>query len=534
MIPFTSLLALGLAASSGASSGATTSLDASYIDASVRIDGSLLDWQFVDIEGDGPKELGLAVRTDRGERELRFHRMTAKAIEPEPFRTIPILKDIIAWTIADVRPDLEGNELVLLTRQGAWSFDPRLSEYKGNIRKLCEMDLLYDVPSPRELPYWNYVLEAEDGSDLLLLPQRGGFRIFGPRPAAAPAEDGELPWRALSTFQGTSDSAPNDPEDQERRAAEAKRDGRQRRVRLSATVGDSLRPFLGSGSTQSLVDDSFRIQAPALVDVNGDGRRDMLLLDGKQLRVHLSGPGGIPREPSRVETVPDYLTHDNTKAAMRLVDINGDGRLDILGIWSEDVDGFENAEWRIYVMLSGKDQLLPEKPNQVLRFTAAELRATVTDVDGDGRPDLALRSFELPTMLETVTGLEFTYSHLMYLGEKNGTFSRRPALKQSQTFDEEGVAAVLANRVLKMDCSGDGVADLVEVNLAGELGVRRLRKESSFFSGDSWSIDDGYWKKYSSRGSVTSLSVVDLNGDGLGDIVSGSESILTVYLSQER
>lgn len=522
-----------LAVDSDASVSEASSNDASFIDASVRVDGILLDWTFVDIEGDGAKELGLSVRTPRGERELRFHRMTAQSIDPEPFRTIPILKDIIAWTIADVRPKLEGNELVLLTRQGAWSFDPRQTGYKGNIEKLCETSLLYDVPSPRELPYWSYVLEAEDGSDLLLLPQRGGFRIFGPRPEGTSDGD-ELPWRALATFQGSSDKAPNDPEDQARRTAEAKREGRRREVRLSATVGDTLQPFLGTGSTQSLVDDNFRIQAPALVDINGDGRRDMLLLDGDRLKVHLAGAGGIPREPSRTEVVPDFLTRDDTRAALRLVDINGDGRVDLLGIWSEDVDGFENAEWRIYVMLSRKDAMLPERPDQVLRFTAAELRATVTDVDGDGKPDLAIRSFELPTMLETVTGLEFKYSHIMYLGEKSGTFSRRPALKQSQTFDEESVSAVLANRVLKMDCSGDGVADLVEVNLAGELGVRRLRKESSFFGGDAWTIDDGYWKRYASRGSVSSLSVEDLNGDGLGDIVSGSESILTVYLSQRR
>ena len=300
------------------------------------------------------------------------------------------------------------------------------------------------------------------------------------------------------------------------------------------TIGDRLRPFLGTGSSGNLLNDRFSIQAPALVDVNGDDQDDLLLLDRKTLKVHLAGPSGIPREPSRVEKLPDFLTRNGQRAALRLVDINGDGRVDILGMWSEDVDGFENSEWRIYAMLSKPDRLLPEKPDQVLRFIAAELRATVTDVDGDGRPDLAIRSFELPSVLETVTGLEFKYSHLLYLGEKKGAFSRRPALKQERTFDEESVSEVLANRVLSMDCSGDGVADLVEVNLAGQLGVRRVRKDSSFFGGDSWAIDEGYWKQYTSRGSVTSLSVLDLNGDQLGDIVSASDSVLTVYLSQER
>ncbi|MEM8710245.1 MAG: VCBS repeat-containing protein, partial [Planctomycetota bacterium] len=478
------LLLLGSAA--GAANAIAEPKDASYIDASVRVDGLILDWSFVDIEGDGAKELGLAVRTPRGKRELRFHRMTKTSVEPEPFRTIPILKDIIAWTVADVRPGLEGAELVLLTRQGAWSFDPRQSGYKGNIQKLCETQLLYDVPSPRELPYWPYVLEWGDG-DALLLPQRGGFRIFGPRPGPLVAGgDDVLPWKALATFQGTADRAPIDPEDDKRRAADAKREGERREVRFSATVGDDLRPFMGTGSGGSIVDDSFRIQAPALVDLDGDGRRDMLLLDGDRLKVYMATAAGIPSKPSRIEALPEYLVRDDSRAALRLAEINGDGRIDLLGIWSEDVYGFKNADWRIFAMLSTPERLLPEKPDQLLRFKAAEIRATVTDVDGDGRPDLSIRSFELPSILESVTGLEFKYSQLLFLGTKRGRFDRRPALKQERTFDEEGVASVLANRELKLDCSGDGVADLVEVNLAGELGVRRLRKKSSFLGGDSW------------------------------------------------
>lgn len=225
--------ALPAARPAGPAIGGAT--DASYIDASVRIDGLLLDWAFVDIEADGATELAVSVRTLRGKRELHLHRMTRKSIEPEPFRVIPILKDIIAWTVADVRSDLEGNELVLLTRQGAWSFDPRKTEYKGNIEKLCETNLLYDVPDPRALPYWEYVLDGGEGPDMLLLPQRGGFRIFGKAPGQPAVKPGQLPWRALSTFQGSSTKAVNDPQDRKRRAAAAKRESEQREARLSVT-----------------------------------------------------------------------------------------------------------------------------------------------------------------------------------------------------------------------------------------------------------------------------------------------------------
>lgn len=506
--------------------------DTSYVDASVRVDGTLLDWAFVDVDEDGQDELVLSARTSRGEREIHLHRVRKSSVEPEPYTTIPVLDDIVAWTFADVRAELEGKELVLLTRQGVWSFDPRRTSYRGNIARLCEVPLLYDVPSPRALPYWLYVVDGDaPGGDRLLLPERSGFASYGPNPRAA---EGDLPWTALSQYRRASGWTPPDPNDNSRRRREAEREGDERQERFSLTVGERIAPFLGDGTSFSIVDDDYRIQAPALVDVDGDGKRDMLLLDGKRLNVYIAGPSGLPERPTRVEQLPDYLEHDGERAALRIVDIDGDGDEDVLGIWSEDVDGFENAQWRIYVLRSSADRLLPEKPTQVLRFEAAEIRATVTDVDGDGRPDLAIRRFELPSVLETVTGLEFTYGHLIYLGTRRGVFDRKPALKQESVFDEDSVRTVLANRELAMDCSGDGIADLVEVNLKGELGVRRVRKDSSFFGGTTWQIDDGYWKQYSSRGSVSSLTVRDLNGDKLGDIISASDSTLTIYLSQKR
>ena len=510
----------------------TSGNDASYVDASVRLEGTLLDWAFVDVDGDGRDELALSTRTPRGERELRIHKMTRSSIEPEPHRTIPILGDIVAWTFADVRADLEGRELVLLTRQGAWSFDPRKTGYRGNIRKLVELPLLYDVPSPRALPYWHYVLDSTGpGGEHLLFPSRNGFRTYGPNPEAG---EGDLPWHALASFRRTRGSTPADPGDQDRRRREAERETDRKQARFSVTVGDTLRPFLGEGASSALIEDDFRIQAPALFDVDGDGRRDMLLIDGGDLNIHIGGEDGIPGRPTRVETLPDYLTLDGQRAALKVVDVDDDGIKDILGIWSEDVDGFKNAQWRVFVMRATRAKLLPEKPTQILRFEAAELRATVTDVDGDGKPDLAIRRFELPTMLESVTGLEFKYAQMIFLGKRGGRFEKSPTLKKEMTFDEEGVAKVLANRELVMDCSGDGVADLVEVNLRGELGVRRVKKDSSFFGGTTWDIEDGYWKRYASRGSVSSLTVRDLNGDRLGDIISASDSVLTIYLSQNR
>lgn len=505
--------------------------DASFVDASVRVEGSILDWRFVDVELDGELELAISLRTPTGARELQLHRCASNAIEPDPFRRIPILEDIVAWTFADVRADLEGRELVLLTRQGAWSFDPRRTSYKGNIQRLVETRLMFDFPSTRQLPHWEYVVNAGEGAlDHLLLPRRDGYEVVGP----APGGEAPLPYARIADFPARSGGAADDPEDQSKRADEARARNEERQARFAVTVGDRFQPFLGEGLGGALVNDATSLQAPAVVDLNGDGRDDLLHVGDEALYVHLATADGIPARPTRVEAIPEYLRSGSRDAALRLVDVDGDGRLDLLGVWQAESGELENGQWRLYVMRSTPDALIPPKPTQVLRFEAAELRVTVADVDGDGRPDLALRRFEMPSMIETVTGLEFRYSYLLFLGTRKGVFDRRPALKSERTFDENSLREIIANRDLSMDCSGDGIADLVEVDLKGRLGVRRLQRKSSLFGGDSWQIDEGYWKQYAARGSVSSLEIMDLNDDGIGDIVSAADSVLTVYLSQKR
>ena len=114
--------------------------------------------------------------------------------------------------------------------------------------------------------------------------------------------------------------------------------------------------------------------------------------------------------------------------------------------------------------------------------------------------------------------------------ERRKAAQRRKA-SQDGFYDEETIVELVANRNLTMDCDGDGLADLVEVDLDGRVGIRRLRRSSSFFGGTSWSLERSHWKRFETGGSIRSLDVRDLNGDGLGDVVSAGERRLTILLS---
>jgi len=515
--------------------------DVSYVDASVELRGELLDMAFVDVDEDGQVELCLALRMATGERELHFHRIQGTRIPPRPYLVVPVLEETLAYGFADVRSE-PGLELFFLTKSGAWSYSLAKDGYRDNIRRLVEVDLVYDVPDPDALPRWEYVFPAA-GGDRILLPARDGFAIWAPETTVATATE-------AGGYRSENDFATHEAVSTEPRR-HRKRQERQERteVRMGAGGIQMTRDTQTLGGlllrdeetdTSALLDAEYGYGAPALLDIDGDGRKDLLVLEDSELEVHLAdAEGSIPATPTRVEPLPDYLRtgdedDEDRSISIRFFDLDGDGDQDILARDEIDPDGFENGKFSLHILLNDGQRLLPEKPQQILRFEAAEIRVHVADVNGDGRPDIAVRKFELPSFLDAVTGLEFTLTHMLFLGEKKGNrpFERSPAFKQDQTFDETTLQEAIKNRELSMDCDGDGVADLVEIDVKGRIAIRRLKLEDGFFSGPSWSLEDSPWLRFDTFGSIESMEVRDLNQDGLGDIISSGSETATILLSR--
>ncbi|TDJ67204.1 MAG: hypothetical protein E2O39_15120 [Planctomycetota bacterium] len=512
-------LAVVLCPFAGRAADGTAESEVFYIDASLDLDGLLASWAFVDVDGDGALELVLAVCLADGERELRVHELSAHRLESVPKHTVRVLGDVIAWGCADVRSE-PGRELLFLTRGGVWSYSLTRPGYRDNVSRLVVDDLLYDLPDPRALEHWEYIIPGSgsgaDGRDLVLLPDRTGYAIWG----ATGEED--APYGRRARFEDSED-------DGDDRGSVG---DRPRRAEMSFSSGGSS-PFLREDprGTAALLSDSRKVRAPALMDLDGDGFLDLLRVSDEALTIHMGGPDGPSADPTRVEPLPkELMAEDGESVELTLIDLDGDGDLDLLAHVEEDVDGFENALHRIFIYRGNAERLIGAKPDQVLRFEAAMLRVEVTDVDGDGRVDLAFRKLELPSVVAAVTGLEFTFTYLVYMGGRKG-FDKRPTLDHEETYDEDTVVGLAANRELTLDCDGDGIADLVEVDLDGRIAIRRVIKTSSFLRGETWSLERAPWKRFAGEGSIESLVVRDLNGDGLGDVISAGERRFSLWLS---
>lgn len=500
--------------------------EASFVDASLAFDGELLDFEFVDVDGRGARELLVTLLGDDGRRRLAVHAANDRGYDARPLHSVEILEDVIAYGVADVRAEA-GRELVLLTRSGAYSYSLTKDGYRGNVARLVDAPLLFDVPDPTELPYWPYVLEA-DGGDRVLLPERGGFAIFGPRAGAA--QEGEAAYERQELFARSDGALP----DLRGGAATRERGGGSFSIVL-----EGQGPILGElERRRNLLRNSQSYAAPALADVNGDGELDLVRLGDEGLDVHLGRSGRWSAEPSRSEVYPEYLGMDDDEqsARLRIEDLDGDGRPDLLATVEREGSGFGDSDVRVLLLVNDGRRLLPQAPTQVLRFDTGGLTIDVVDANGDGRPDLSLRKFNFPSLVETVTGLEFKLTYLLFLGERarGRVVARNPVLKQTQSFDENGVQQIIKVREFSLDCSGDGMPDLVEIDLSGNIAIRRLTLDSGFFSGDTWELETSPWKTFDVRGDVRDLVVDDLNGDGIGDVVSRGEDGLTLLVSRRK
>ena len=197
--------------------------------------------------------------------------------------------------------------------------------------------------------------------------------------------------------------------------------------------------------------------------------------------------------------------------SVRLADVNGDGKADIIG---------RNAEG-VHVALStglgfANEELWSQEFSDVQGWGAAEYSSTIrwADVNGDHKADLIIRSRE-GIRVALSTGNSFEQSTLW-----TNYFSDDSSQQWKKVTGYSGT-------IRMADVNGDGLADIVA---RGEKGIYvSLSTSTSFMQPTLWSTE------FSDLGNIvwqgaqysTSFQLGDVNGDGMDDLIArGSKGIL--------
>jgi hypothetical protein len=238
----------------------------------------------------------------------------------------------------------------------------------------------------------------------------------------------------------------------------------------------------------------------AIADVNGDHKPDLVVANGGSNTVAvLLGNGDGTFHPA-----VSYGSGGMFPVSVAVADVNGDGKLDVI-VANECADS--NCDGSVGVLLGNGDGTF-QSAVPYLSGGLYALSVAITDVNGDGNPDLLVATNYLVCHggLCTPTGAVG-----VLLGNGKGTF-------QSAVIYDSGGRYPYS--LVVDDLNGDGKLDVVTANSwSGTAGVLLGNGDGTFRVAVTYSSGEG-----TNGGQISSVAVADVNHDGRPDLLLSTES----------
>ena len=227
--------------------------------------------------------------------------------------------------------------------------------------------------------------------------------------------------------------------------------------------------------------------AVTVADLNHDGNPDIILANyygecptgecNGTVTVLLGNGNGT------FQSAVPYVVPAEAPDAVAVADLNGDGKLDIVvGLWNSGLAvlmGNGDGTFQPATLYSGLGQIYA---------------LSIADVNHDGKPDVIAAGYA--QTVGTITVL---------LGKGDGTF------QPVKTFPSGAPTGYWPSAVAVADMNKDGKLDLVVANYLSNVGVLLGNGDGTFQS----------VVLYSSGGASNAV-VIDVDGDGIADVVVGS------------
>ena len=276
-------------------------------------------------------------------------------------------------------------------------------------------------------------------------------------------------------------------------------------IAVTVTTAEQVSILLGNGTggfqTLSLsVGNSLGTlpQAIALGDFNHDGKLDLAVSEYYFVAIYPGNGDGTFQSPLR-----GGIPSTTNLPMMAVGDFNNDGLLDLAALIQDD-----NV---LVVFLGNGDGTFASRKDITLPASGGMAAAAVTDLNGDGKQDLAVAQFNQPSQ-GAIQGFITSL-----LGNANATF---------QTAISTPTSDIGINGIVAADFNGDGKTDLATSSVDGDGGL-------AVFLGHG---DGTFGSPLSSFTGLNGLNLGpmvagDFNRDGKSDLVVVSENDATTNSS---
>ncbi len=255
-------------------------------------------------------------------------------------------------------------------------------------------------------------------------------------------------------------------------------------------------------------------ESPMLVDINGDGRPDLLCMS----RGHLGYATFDPKKPDekwKWHAITPKFGFQRFTHGLGCGDVNGDGRTDILevsGWWEQPKSLDDDSVWVKHEAKFG---------------SKGGAQMYVYDVNGDGKPDV-------------ITSLDAHGYGLAWFEQTNDGWKQHLITGTPKEAGETSLVFSQPHAIEMKDMNGDGVLDIItgkrfwahgnhsdpEPNAPAVLWWFELKREGGSAKFIPHLIDGD-------SGVGTQFYVGDLNADGKPDVVVGNKRGAFVHLQKK-